>query len=458
MNGILLQRVLAKQVKEKNESPPNIRSAKEIFKSIAISQTFPHSSKSYIPTSDHAQHINESIKENEKALPKPTIAYEMNQDLINETLKNRKTVQKYTPEHVEDIKKKCIQAYYDSESEMVDLKNKCEKYHPPSDGRQYYDLDADKKHTVKAINALDPNGNPAVLTVKGLCGVPWWFGWFTIATGGKMNENVTDFVGDCPSTKASINFVETLHEMGLVQLVDEDDNFPVMGVNSRLCPIRDEQIKEQLARKRRGEISRFARTFSCPKYKEEEAELRAMQLLPYYQCCKKLGILVIDVNLSGINPKKNGSHKILEMMNEHDVVPVAIYNILHMQFFSTNTDGREEDQLLELSNIFEEVFEMVPIIEEITKATRDSGVMATLTRLMPKAKKKKTFDKLFIEKAGIDFTEGREVLKAAQKAGLKRYHDKLWNEQYVSIVLIYYTCFTNNILTNILITYRRLNW
>ena len=103
-------------------------------------------------------------------------------------------------------------------------------------------------------------------------------------------------------------------------------------------------------------------------------------------------------------------------MNEHDVVPVAIYNILHMQFFSTNTDGREEDQLLELSNIFEEVFEMVPIIEEITKATRDSGVMATLTRLMPKAKKKKTFDKLFIEKAGIDFTEGREVLKAAQKA------------------------------------------
>ena len=33
-----------------------------------------------------------------------------------------------------------------------------------------------------------------------------------------------------------------------------------------------------------------------------------------------------------------------------------------------------------------------------------------------------------------------------------------WQIKYVSIVLIYYTCFTNNILTNILITYRRLNW
>ena len=33
-----------------------------------------------------------------------------------------------------------------------------------------------------------------------------------------------------------------------------------------------------------------------------------------------------------------------------------------------------------------------------------------------------------------------------------------WQYMYVSIVLIYYTCFTNNILTNILITYRRLNW
>ena len=33
-----------------------------------------------------------------------------------------------------------------------------------------------------------------------------------------------------------------------------------------------------------------------------------------------------------------------------------------------------------------------------------------------------------------------------------------WQIKYVSIVLIYYTCFTNNILTNILVTRTRLNW
>ena len=33
-----------------------------------------------------------------------------------------------------------------------------------------------------------------------------------------------------------------------------------------------------------------------------------------------------------------------------------------------------------------------------------------------------------------------------------------WQYMFVSIVLIYYTCFVNNILTNILVTRTRLNW
>ena len=209
------------------------------------------------------------------------------------------------------IKERYIQRYNDMDGELNQLMEKCINDHGMP-GR-CYDLKADKKYNEQAIRNLNRKNGTCVLVVNALCGIPKHLGDATIANGGDYDENICkwgflkDSRGmDCPSTVAAVKFVETLYDMGLIQLVDANHLFKVMGINARLCPIKEQDVnrrKEEMAKK-----NQRGRTWSCPKYNKDEARLRAIQIRSYLECCIELGIVPIFINIAGINPYRNGSY------------------------------------------------------------------------------------------------------------------------------------------------------
>ena len=365
----------------------------------------------------------------------PTIKSEIDNDLIQEVKYNR-ALNLY-PEQITEIKKTYKQELTNRKPKLIELRDTCEnKYYPPStddDGNtlRYYDIEEDISYQMEAIDALKRKGAPTVACIGGLCGIPWHLGFHTIANGGNCRDEF-EFLGS-PSTIAIDNFVSTLDEIGLIQLVNKNHNVKVMCMNGRLCPIEQKHIDEEKARQKQqvknNKRKRVGRCWGCPKIEEEEAELRALLLKPYIKCCTALGITFIYINLSGKYPKENGSDQVMEIVNrEENIVPVHVYELLHMQFFETGAHKNVPKQLQELSEVFSDVYELSAIIDEVTELTKKEGVTANMKRVFSK---KKTFDDLFIEKAGKDFTSVK-TLRAAQKDGLKRYRDRVWNEKLVS--------------------------
>ena len=218
--------------------------------------------------------------------------------------------------------------------------------HLPYDG--CYLLDKERVFQKKSIGDLDYTGNPCVLTKYGLCPTPDHLGGRTIERGGCYNDVVHDFFTNCPSTIAAVNFVTALIEMGLLHPLNKKDHFNGQGANGRgKCPIPKADVDKE--KKRRIALGlKLGRCWRCPPIAKLEADLRAKQLTPFHKCAIALGVLPISMNVSGINPSKNGSTHLTSQMK--DVTVLSIENILHVQFFESGEDGREWDQVHEISD------------------------------------------------------------------------------------------------------------
>jgi len=442
----LLQTNIAK-LDNKNEPTP-IRDFSTMLESVSISTTTRN--RSYIPINERKQQLKELLAKKEKAPVnkiKRTLQYEINIELINKIIANRK--KKRSKQEINAIKQKYQSAITGLTSEWEAMAARCSKELPFNhEGDDNYMINEDIHYDREAINSLNSNAKePCVLVDLGRCGTPRCKGGRTIQNGGKqLREGECTNCGDWldnKSTKAAYNFSMVLHKTGLIQLVNKDHNMPSMGKNGRHCSLTDKQVEE--AEKKRDEEKKkgnpFARGFVCEKVHPLEVELRLSQLLLYTQCAIELGILPICLNIAGSDDREVA--QLNRKLYERGVLALSVNGLLHMQFF---TSGRRK-------NVVPQLYELGVIVDEL-KGLIDNGegMISALVKSMKSlvVKNENIFAETFINNTGLKNTMkgvGFDFEDTRKKALVVPQEVK-WQRRFVSNVLYQVVLFflsTNNL-------------
>ena len=175
-------------------------------------------------------------------------------------------------------------------------------------------------YKIKAIKALDANGLPVLIFIL-LCSTPEALGLVDASCGG---THLKGFEYDrCDSTIAIDYIIDTLIDMGILQLVDKNDNTRCDANNSRKCEITKKDLEEMLR-------------WSCPCYTEDEAKCTARFIEVYIEACNRLNVPTIVIEAGGVTKGSNRVVKELERSNVE--IDLLIANLWHIQFFSRKSD------------------------------------------------------------------------------------------------------------------------
>ena len=190
----------------------------------------------------------------------------------------------------------------------------------------------------KAIDKVKPNGLPVLIFIL-LCSTPDCKGGCDSSCGGFFNEGAEDYFDNCDSTIAVNNIINTLVEMKLIQLVDDNAKTKCDANNARACELTREEVKE---------MGRW----SCPAYTDDEADLAAQFIKPYLKLCMQLNVPTIVIEAGGVT---RGSSKVVDKLDKNDITLLMV-NLWHIQFFNrVNTTIKEQirgmsNEIGELSN------------------------------------------------------------------------------------------------------------
>ena len=169
----------------------------------------------------------------------------------------------------------------------------------------------------KSILKLEANGLPILIFLL-LCSTPKALGWKDSSCGGSCLDGFE--FGECDSTIAVDNIIDTLIAMDIIQLVDANDKTRCDANNSRKCMITREEL-EEMAR------------WSCPGYTDREAKCTARFIGVYIETANMLNVPVIFLEAGGVT---KGCSKVTDILvaNKDIHIDLLLRNFWHIQFFN----------------------------------------------------------------------------------------------------------------------------